>query len=560
MSAAAIQSVQMRQMMDASNMSLVISTLLAAILAFMQRDVIDTAVVIAWFATIVSVNFARAALVMAYRRAPADDAAAHVRLVKFRLGVLAAGMVWGSAGFLLFPAHHPQHQMFLIFMLTGLTAGGVISYSADLYSGVVFSVSVIAPLAARLLVAGDSSSLAMSMGAILYLVFMVMSLKHINRNIYENIDLRLEACAREKSIRASEERYRLLLSHSPVGIFHYDTQLAVTYCNDRFADILHDSTEQIIGLNMNLLKDQSALPTLRKTLEGENAYYEGRYSVTFDDPSGWAAMTCAPSRDDQGEIIGGIAIVQDITERKQAEAELLRSNIELEQFSYAVSHDMRQPLRMISSYMQLLEKSLAGQLDHEQRNYFNFAIDGAKRIDQMLVALLEYSRIGRLGEPPAWIDSRSVLDEALLFLQPAIFEAQARVDIAGVWPRMLARRDEMLRLIQNLIGNAVKYRVAGRVPEISVCSAAVRHEWQLCITDNGVGIAPEHIKQLFQVFRRLHSRDAYEGTGIGLALCRKIAEHHQGRIWVESAGDGQGCKFYVALPVLRCHQSTGETR
>ncbi|MBI5437520.1 MAG: hypothetical protein HY936_00940 [Nitrosomonadales bacterium] len=246
-----------------------------------------------------------------------------------------------------------------------------------------------------------------------------------------------------------------------------------------------------------------------------------------------------------------LRLLQEITERKEFEEELKRSNADLEQFSYAVSHDMRQPLRMISSYLQLIELKLADQLDGEKRDYFNFAIEGAKRIDQMLVALLEYSRVGRMGEPPTWIDSRALLDEALQFLRPAIAEAQAKVNIAGDWPRILVSRDEILRLIQNLIGNAAKYRIAGRTPEITVTSKASKNEWHLCVADNGAGIIPEQNKRLFKVFQRLQSREAYEGTGIGLALCRKIAEHHKGRIWAESAGEGKGSKFCVVLPVLR---------
>ena len=242
---------------------------------------------------------------------------------------------------------------------------------------------------------------------------------------------------------------------------------------------------------------------------------------------------------------------RNITERKEHEEELKRSNAELEQFSYAVSHDMRQPLRMISSYLQLLERSLAGQLDGEKRGYFDSAIEGAKRIDQMLVALLEYSRIGRKGEPPTMLDSRAMLDEALQFLQPTIAEAQAKVSIAGEWPRILASHDEILRLLQNLIGNAIKFRIAGQIPEITVTSGIVKNEWHLCVADNGVGIIPDQIKRLFQVFQRLQSREAYEGTGIGLALCRKIAEHHKGCIWAESAGEDQGSRFYVVLPVLQ---------
>jgi light-regulated signal transduction histidine kinase (bacteriophytochrome) len=244
-----------------------------------------------------------------------------------------------------------------------------------------------------------------------------------------------------------------------------------------------------------------------------------------------------------------LAAFDIITERKKYEEELKRSNAELEQFGYAISHDMRQPLRMISSYLQLIEISLSDQLDSEKRDYFNFAIDGAKRIDQMLVALLEYSRVGRMGELPRWIESRAVFDEALLFLQPAINEAQARLDISGDWPSIFVNHDEILRLMQNLIGNAAKFRVAGRTPEITITGKMGKNEWHLCVADNGIGLIPDQIKRLFQMFQRLQLRAVYEGNGVGLALCRKIVEHHKGRIWAESAGESQGSKFHVVLPV-----------
>ncbi|MEF8727437.1 MAG: ATP-binding protein [Accumulibacter sp.] len=250
-----------------------------------------------------------------------------------------------------------------------------------------------------------------------------------------------------------------------------------------------------------------------------------------------------------GKPLRSLGTTQDITERKQAEVELRRSNAELEQFSYAISHDLRQPLRMIASYLQLLGTSLADRLNDEQSAYFGFAIDGAKRMDRMLVALLEYSRVGRLGEPPAWIESRVVLDEALLFLQPTIAEAAAKIDICGEWPRVFVRPDEMLRLLQNLIANAVKFRFPGRRPEIAVISRPAGAEWNLVVADNGVGIAPAQLGRLFQVFQRLHSRATFEGSGVGLALCRKIAEHHGGRIWAESDGDGSGSRFCVTLPM-----------
>jgi light-regulated signal transduction histidine kinase (bacteriophytochrome) len=210
---------------------------------------------------------------------------------------------------------------------------------------------------------------------------------------------------------------------------------------------------------------------------------------------------------------------------------------------------MRQPLRMISSYLQLLEKGLGDTLDAEKREYFNFAIDGAQRLDAMLRGLLDYSRIGRKGESPVWIESRTALDEALLFLRPLVAEAQAEVRIEGEWPKLFVRPDEMLRLLQNLVGNALKFRIAGRTPEIVIHGYFLDTWWLCCIADNGVGILPEQIGRLFQVFQRLQSRIAYEGTGIGLALCRKIVEHHGGTIRADSPGENQGSTFCFDLPL-----------
>ncbi|MCF8167029.1 MAG: PAS domain S-box protein, partial [Rhodoferax sp.] len=237
----------------------------------------------------------------------------------------------------------------------------------------------------------------------------------------------------------------------------------------------------------------------------------------------------------------------EVMARREAEQELRRSNRELEQFSYSISHDMRQPLRMISSYLQLLQIKLGDALDSEHREYFGFAIDGAKRLDTMLLGLLEMSRVGRLGEPAVQVDTRSVLDQALQFLQPLVAEARATIEIEGVWPHLLARPDELLRLMQNLIGNALKFRLTERPPRVLIRSSVDEALWRLDVHDNGVGIAPHQTHRLFQVFQRLQSRARFEGTGIGLALCRKIAEQHGGRIWVESAGEGQGSQFSVEI-------------
>jgi PAS domain S-box-containing protein len=362
--------------------------------------------------------------------------------------------------------------------------------------------------------------------------------------------------ASQKELHESAARIRRILEFAPIGMATTTVDGHFIMVNQAFCNMLgyqRHELEKMCFLDVTHPEDMDLSTHQRQALlEGEIETYqlEKRY-IHKNGQVVWVLLASSIEKNDPGKQPYFIAQVEDITARKQEEAELLRSNAELEQFSYAISHDMRQPLRMISSYLQLLEMTLADKLDGQNRDYFNFAIDGAKRIDQMLVALLEYSRVGRMGKPPDCIDSRAMLDEALLFLQPAIHEAQAKLDIIGDWPRIMASSDEITRLIQNLIGNAIKYRIAGRIPEIIVSSAIVHNEWHLSIADNGVGINPEQTHRLFKVFQRLHSRDAYEGTGIGLALCRKIVEHHKGRIWAESAGDGQGSKFCVELPVLQ---------
>lgn len=356
----------------------------------------------------------------------------------------------------------------------------------------------------------------------------------------------------EEARRLAETQFRTVFDNASDAIVIHDVQGRFLEVNRAMCERLGYSREELLRLSP---ADIDAPDAAEKFVgRGEEMMAKGQMSFE-------AVHVARDGREIPVEINARLieyagqpatlSIVRDITGRKQAEAELKRSNVELEHFGYAISHDMRQPLRMISSYLQLIEMELADRLDAEKRSYFDFAIEGAKRIDQMLVALLEYSRAGRMGEAPTWIDSRAALDEALLFLQPAIAGAQARLDIAGDWPRIFANRDEIVRLMQNLIGNAVKFRAAGQTPEIAVTGRKGKNEWHLCVADNGIGIIPDQTQRLFQVFQRLQLRTAYEGNGVGLALCRKIAEHHKGRIWAESAGEGRGSRFHVVLPVPR---------
>ncbi|MDD5754639.1 MAG: PAS domain-containing protein, partial [Methylococcales bacterium] len=257
-----------------------------------------------------------------------------------------------------------------------------------------------------------------------------------------------------------------------------------------------------------------------------------------------------PLKDSTGKITGILSISRNITERKQMELELQRSNADLEQFAYAVSHDMRQPLRMVTSYLSLIEMALAEKLDDETRQFLNFAIDGAKRMDAMILSLLDYSRVGQRTEPLTLISSRAAVDEALAFLKPEIETSGGRVEISGDWIDVVANRDELTRLLQNLVGNALKYHDENKPPVVDVSASATSYTFRVEIRDSGIGIAPNQIDRLFKVFSRLQIRSRFEGTGVGLALCRKIVEHHGGTIGVESEGEGLGCVFWFELPLV----------
>ena len=315
-----------KQLFSAGRASLVASILLACVLTYVLQDVISAHIIYPWFALIVFFSLARAALIFAYARSDTSQSSSINKSTKnsrwlknYRFLVFAVGAIWGSAGFLLFPADSPQHQLFLIFMLAGMTAGGIAAFSADLVCAIAFVTLIAVPVMIRLFVAGDGLLITMGMAVLLYFGFMLASTWHINRNIRENINLHVEAAAREDVVRSSEERYRLLLNHSPVGIFHYDTQYNITFCNKRFADLLQNSVENIARINLKSLKDQLTFPALEKALLGEIGHYEGRYKATYSDANVWISLICAPSLDKFENVVGGIGIVQDISERKKAE-------------------------------------------------------------------------------------------------------------------------------------------------------------------------------------------------------------------------------------------------
>jgi light-regulated signal transduction histidine kinase (bacteriophytochrome) len=250
-------------------------------------------------------------------------------------------------------------------------------------------------------------------------------------------------------------------------------------------------------------------------------------------------------------------IVQELSQVEAARAQLdernedlRRSNQELEQFAYVASHDLQEPLRKVTSFVQLLQQRYEGQLDERADQYIEFAVDGARRMQQLISDLLAFSRVGRNTDRFEVLPMADCVTDALDNLEPAMVECTAQVDL-GHLPDVYGDRALLVSLWQNLIANSVKFHSEAAAAEIVIDASLGRgeREWHFSIADNGIGIEPRFAEKIFLIFQRLHGRDAYPGTGIGLALCQKIVEFHGGRIWLDTTY-GEGTRICFTLPVV----------
>jgi PAS domain S-box-containing protein len=257
-------------------------------------------------------------------------------------------------------------------------------------------------------------------------------------------------------------------------------------------------------------------------------------------------------RDEDGKPVRFIGACKDVTLAQRSERlaqharELARSNAALEEFAHVASHDLQEPLRTVSSYVELLGRRYKGKLDSDADEFIAYAVDGARRMHTLIENLLEYSRVGSRGKSLEPVDMAAILDEVTKGLEAGLHEAGAEIIVEGDLPRVSGDANQLRQLLQNLIANAVKFR-GSRKPRIRIQATPLGDEWHFRVSDNGIGIEPRFAERIFVIFQRLHSRDSYPGTGIGLALCRRIVDRHGGRIWVDSI-PGEGSTFSFTLP------------
>jgi len=309
-----------------------------------------------------------------------------------------------------------------------------------------------------------------------------------------------------------------------------------------FAHYVHPDDEEFVNQHVDQLLS-----------EGKSHNFDFR--IVLDDGSIRVINTLAEVAefDKNGKPNVIVGINQDITVRKEIELKLnenikklAQSNNELEQFAYITSHDLREPLRMITSFLQLLKRRYKDQLDQDANEFIEFAVDGAKRLDAMTNDLLQYSKITRKKRDITPVNFENVLEESMINLKVPIEESNAVITHDPL-PTIYGDEPLKVQLFQNLIGNAIKYR-SQETPKIHISAKKEKNQYLFSIKDNGIGMSPDHLEQIFTIFKRLHTHDEYEGTGIGLAIAQKIVQIQGGKIWVESEL-GKGTTFYFTIPI-----------
>lgn len=401
-----------------------------------------------------------------------------------------------------------------------------------------------------------------------------------------NVELQQEIYERQKveqSLRESEESFRILAETAPQIIWTTDNQGKIIYANQHWLNYSGCTLEELqAGKGWSVVHPDDMEKTSKVWQESikncERFEIEHRLKMAADGSYRWHLARATPLKDSNGNIIKWVGTSTDIDNQKRAAAELQemhnileekviertvelqkanlslhnamteleRSNQELAQFAYVASHDLQEPLRMISSYTQLLQRRYQDKLDQDAHEYIDFAVDGAKRMQQLITALLDYSKLTIRTNTFAQVNCKAIVEQVLANLQLAIKEGHIKI-VYNDLPIIQGEPVKIMQLFQNLLSNAIKFRNQTN-PEIHIQAIRQDDKWLFSIRDNGIGIEKEYFEKIFIIFQRLHGKQAYTGTGIGLAICKRIVEQHKGDIWVESE-PGKGTTFYFTIPI-----------
>lgn len=351
--------------------------------------------------------------------------------------------------------------------------------------------------------------------------------------------------------KLQDASFRSLLEAAPDGILLVERSGRIALVNATCARLMGYQADELVGQMVELVVPEYIRP---KHAALRDAYF----ASPRPRPMGIGLELKAASKTGltipveislspftHEDFVGAIAIVRDVTEQRQLLRELKRSNEDLEQFAYVASHDLQEPLRMVAGYTQLLQRRYAGRLDQDANEYIGFAVDGVKRMQALINDLLTYSRLTTRAKPFAEVALADVFAQVEANLKAVLQETSA-VLTTGPLPKVIGDRVQLTQLLQNLISNAIKFRRDDTPPKVHISAKEEAQGWTISVEDNGIGLDAQYAEKIFVIFQRLHTREKYPGTGIGLALCKKIVERHFGKIWVESLPD-KGSTFYFTL-------------
>jgi PAS domain S-box-containing protein len=359
-------------------------------------------------------------------------------------------------------------------------------------------------------------------------------------------------------LQTTSNRLRVATRAAKIGIWDFDPVNNVLIWDDQMFEVFGVTRDRFSGAyeawESTLHPDDvlSEREKVERSLRGEGEF-DTEFRIIWPDKSiHYIKAKAAVQRDASGRAVHMIGANWDITDQKVTAENLIhtvedlaRSNADLEQFAYVASHDLQEPLRAVAGCVGLIEKGYHDRLDARANELILHAVEGAKRMQALIQDLLAYARVGTQAKAFEQTDSNGALDRALANLSSAIRESGARIT-RDVLPQLTAEPTQLTQLLQNLISNSLKF-CAGRRPEIHVSARPKDGGWVFAVKDNGIGIGPEYRDRIFVIFQRLHTRTEYAGTGIGLAICKRIVDRHGGQIWVESE-PGKGATFYFTIP------------
>lgn len=363
----------------------------------------------------------------------------------------------------------------------------------------------------------------------------------------------------EEIIKAKQKQLSTTFNALPDMVYAMDVEpdsrFVFTTVNEKFLQTIRLAEDEVIGKLLDDVVSKESIEFVKQkyiTAAKTGEVQKWEESVTYPNEIKTGIVKITPIMNDEKRCIKIIGSITDITERKNYEntleelnKKLSNSNKELEEFAFVASHDLQEPLRMITSFLTQLDKKYADQLDDKAKKYIYFATDGAQRMRQIILDLLEYSRVGRTKNELTEVNISDVVENAIALHKQLIDDTNAKINIDDM-PIIYAAEGYMKQLFNNLIANALKYQPEGRIPEVDISVKEKPDEWLFSISDNGIGIKEEYQEKIFAIFQRLHTKEEYAGSGMGLTICKKIVENHDGKIWVESI-EGKGSTFSFSI-------------